>query len=75
MTGELIGQKFGLVTVTRGDGCAPRNAPRWFAVCECGRGRWFHARLLRRSPPSTHRFCAAPADRWNARSRAREKQS
>lgn len=54
---ELEGQKFGLVTVVRRDPWALRGNPPLFAVCECGRGRWFFLQHLKEHPPKTHRQC------------------
>lgn len=54
---EMAGQKFGLVTVVRRDPWALRGNPPLFAICECGRGRWFTATHLKKHPPKTHRQC------------------
>lgn len=54
---DIAGQKFGLVTVTHRDPWSSARRSAWFAVCECGRGRWFKAENLRGAPPKTHRFC------------------
>lgn len=53
----MIGRRFGLVTVLARDGRASRGNPVWFAVCDCGRGRWFQTSNLQKRPPKTHRFC------------------
>lgn len=57
---DLVGQKFGLVTVQQRE--YAHHQSRWFAVCECGKGRWFTAGNLRRSPPKTHKFCHRGVD-------------
>lgn len=52
---SVIGQRFGLVTITEVKSDGRRNI--WFGVCMCGRGRWFRPPNLRRHPPKTHRVC------------------
>ena len=49
---HLVGQKFGLVTVTEHD-----HGRYWVGKCECGMFRIFNATNLRHAPPSSHRFC------------------
>jgi hypothetical protein len=53
----MIGQRFGLVTVLAREGYARRGNPVWFAVCDCGKARWFQTSNLQKRPPKTHRFC------------------
>ena len=61
---DFTGRKLGLVTVShRQPGCHVDGAVRWYAVCECGAGKWYRSNNLKRWPPRTHRNCAAALER------------
>jgi hypothetical protein len=54
---DFTNRKMGLVTVKKRAPPSVHGAVLWFAVCECGKGRWFRSNNLKRYPPRTHKFC------------------